>query len=135
MKMVKAVGRTWRGTLHIGRCSPYQVQCILGNGIIYFIGPGKLWRMKCQNKDKTYLFMKMRKQKHTNKRLMEKYCRIRGKIITLKTQRNTEYYILQFGSVVQLHLTLCDSREPQNTRAPCPSPTPRDYSNSCPLCR
>ena len=46
MKMVKAVGRTWRGTLHIGRCSPYQVQCILGNGIIYFIGPGKLWGMK-----------------------------------------------------------------------------------------
>ena len=66
---------------------------------------------------------------------MEKYCRIRGKIITLKTQRNTEYYILQFSSVVQLCLTLCDPHEPQHTRAPCPSPTPGDYSNSCPLCR
>ena len=55
-----------------------------------------------------YLFMKMSKQKHTNKRLMEKYCRIRGKIITLKSQRNTKYYILQFSSVVQSRLTLCD---------------------------
>ena len=39
---------------------------------------------------------------------MEKYCRIRGKIITLKSQRNTKYYILQFSSVVQSRLTLCD---------------------------
>ena len=40
-------------------------------------------------------------------------------------------------------ITLCDSRsvmsdflqphEPQHTRPPCPSPTPRVYSNSCPL--
>ena len=36
---------------------------------------------------------------------------------------------VQFSSVAQLCLTLCD---PQHARPPCPSPTPRVYSNSCP---
>ena len=36
-----------------------------------------------------------------------------------------------FSSVTQLCLTL-RPHEPQHTRPPCPSPTPRDYSNSCP---
>ena len=33
----------------------------------------------------------------------------------------------------QLCSTLCDPHESQHTRPPCPSPTPRVYSNSCPL--
>ena len=41
--------------------------------------------------------------------------------------------VTQFSSVAQLYLTLCDPREP--ARPPCPSPTPRAYSNSCPLSR
>ena len=36
----------------------------------------------------------------------------------------------QFSSVTQLCLTLCDTMD---ARLPCPSPTPRVYSNSCPL--
>ena len=42
--------------------------------------------------------------------------------------------IHQFSSVAQL----CPTRWPhglQHTRLPCPSPTPRPYSNSCPLSR
>ena len=39
---------------------------------------------------------------------------------------------IQFGSVCQLCPTLCD---PTNARPPCPSPTPRVYSNPCPLSR
>ena len=37
----------------------------------------------------------------------------------------------QFSSVAQSCLTFCDSME-QHTRLPCPSPTPRNCSNSCP---
>ena len=36
----------------------------------------------------------------------------------------------QFSSVAQSCLTLCN---PMDTRLPCPSPTPRACSNSCPL--
>ena len=40
----------------------------------------------------------------------------------------------QFSSVTQLCLTLCDPmNRTQHTRPPCPSPTPRAYSNPCPL--
>ena len=35
-------------------------------------------------------------------------------------------------SVAQLCLTLCDPHGLQHARPPCPSPTPRAYSNSCP---
>ena len=42
----------------------------------------------------------------------------------------------QFSSVAQLCLTFCDPMEcMQHVRAPCPSPTPRVYSKSCPLCQ
>ena len=41
---------------------------------------------------------------------------------------------IQFSSVVQSCLTL-QLHEPQHTRPPCPSPTPRVYRNSCPLSR
>ena len=40
---------------------------------------------------------------------------------------------VQFSSVAQSCPTLCDPHELQHTRPPCPSPTPRAYSNSCPL--
>ena len=40
----------------------------------------------------------------------------------------------QFSSVAQSCLTLC-AHGLQHTRPPCPSPTPRVYSNSCPLRR
>ena len=41
---------------------------------------------------------------------------------------------IQVSSVVQSCLTL-QLHEPQHTRPPCPSPTPRVYRNSCPLSR
>ena len=40
----------------------------------------------------------------------------------------------QFSSVTQSRPTL-QSHELQHARPPCPSPTPRAYSNSCPLSR
>ena len=40
---------------------------------------------------------------------------------------------VQYSSVAQSCLTLCDLLE--YARPPCPSPTPRVYSNSCPLSR
>ena len=39
---------------------------------------------------------------------------------------------VQFSSVTQLCPMLCDLK---HARPPCPSPTPRVYSNSCPLSR
>ena len=44
----------------------------------------------------------------------------------------------QFSSVQFSHSVVSDSLQPhglQHTRPPCPSPTPRVYSNSCPLSR
>ena len=41
-------------------------------------------------------------------------------------------WLLPFSSVAQLHLTL-RPHGPQHAKLPCPSPTPRVYSNSCPL--
>ena len=41
---------------------------------------------------------------------------------------------VQFSSVSQSCLTLWP-HEPQHARPPCPSPTPKVYSNSCPLSR
>ena len=46
--------------------------------------------------------------------------------------------ICYISSVQFTHSVVCDSsqpREPQHARPPCPSPTPRVYSNSCPLSR
>ena len=42
---------------------------------------------------------------------------------------------VQFGSVAQSCPTLLQPHEPQHTRPPCPSPTPRVYPNPCPLSR
>ena len=39
----------------------------------------------------------------------------------------------QFSSVQFSRSVMSDSLRPQHTRPPCPSPTPRVYSNSCPL--
>ena len=41
---------------------------------------------------------------------------------------------IQFSSVAQSCLTLCNPMDYKHTRLPCPSPTPGAYSNSCPLC-
>ena len=41
--------------------------------------------------------------------------------------------IFQFSSVAQLCLTLWQPHGQQHAKPPCPSPTPRAYSNSCPL--
>ena len=41
-------------------------------------------------------------------------------------------YLLQFSSVTQSHPTLCDPMKCSTPGFPCPSPTPRAYSNSCP---
>ena len=40
---------------------------------------------------------------------------------------------VQFSSVAQSCLTLCDPHELQHARPPCPSPTPRVHPNPCPL--
>ena len=48
------------------------------------------------------------------------------------------YNIIYRHSVQFSHSVMSDSLWPkglQHTRPPCPSPTPRDYSNSCPLSR
>ena len=45
-------------------------------------------------------------------------------------------YWSEFSSVQFSHSVMCDSLqplEPQYARPPCPSPTPRVHSNSCPL--
>ena len=41
--------------------------------------------------------------------------------------------IVQFSSVTQLCLTFCDPMDCSTPGFPCPSPTSRAYSNSCPL--
>ena len=47
---------------------------------------------------------------------------------------HTKHWSIQFSSVTQSCLTL-RPHGLQHTRPPCPSPTPGDYSNSCPLSR
>ena len=42
---------------------------------------------------------------------------------------------VQFSSVTQSCPTLCDPMNHSMARPPCPSPTPRVYSNSCPSSR
>ena len=47
-----------------------------------------------------------------------------------------KFLFLQFSSVHFSHSVMSDSVQPhglQRARLPCPSPTPRVYSNSCPL--
>ena len=43
--------------------------------------------------------------------------------------------VSKFSSVTQSCATLCDPHALQHARPPCPSPTPRVYSTSCPLSR
>ena len=45
-----------------------------------------------------------------------------------------DFSSVPFSSVVQSCLILCDPMD-CSTPVPCPSPTPRVYPNSCPLCR
>ena len=57
--------------------------------------------------------------------------------LSLLTQMSTQNFhsisvSVQFNSVAQSCLTL-QPHGLQHTRLPCPSPTPRTYSNSCPL--
>ena len=40
---------------------------------------------------------------------------------------------VQLSSVAQLCATLCDPMDCKHTRLPCSSPTPRGFTNSCPL--
>ena len=44
-------------------------------------------------------------------------------------------YSVQFSSVTQSCLTLCDPHESQHARPPCPPPTTRVYPNPCPSSR
>ena len=46
---------------------------------------------------------------------------------------NKVEHVFQFSSVTQSCLTLCDPMYCSTPRLPCPSTTPRVYSNSCPL--
>lgn len=81
--MVQTFGKNCRGTLPTGRCSSYQVQCILGDGVfhvLHWLWIDLLWGWKGgwgridPNSDLICLFMKMRKQKNANRKLMGKYC-------------------------------------------------------------
>ena len=47
----------------------------------------------------------------------------------------TTRYSVQFSSVTQSFLALCNLVGLQHARLPCPSPTPGAYRNSCPLSR
>ena len=50
----------------------------------------------------------------------------------------SKHLLISFSSVQFSHSVVSDSlrpHEPQHTRPPCPSPTPRDYPNSWPLSR
>ena len=49
--------------------------------------------------------------------------------------RVSNFSLSQFSSVVQSSPTLCDPIHCSMPRLPCPSPTPRACSNSCPLSR
>ena len=65
-----------------------------------------------------------------NYKLSQKY---KGKIFEndLKQEVMTSFSSVQFScSVVSNYLR---PHEPQHTRPPCPSPTPRVYPNSCPV--
>ena len=53
-----------------------------------------------------------------------------------KQRKTSLYYSITFLEVQFSHSVMSDSlrpHEPQHARPPCPSPTPRVYSNSCPL--
>ena len=43
-----------------------------------------------------------------------------------------QFSSIHFSSVAQWCPTLCDPHESQHARPPCPSPTPRVHSDSCP---
>ena len=51
---------------------------------------------------------------------------------TMQTVRDCVFSSVQFSSVTQSCPTLCDLMDYSHSRLPCPSPTPRTYSNSCP---
>ena len=56
-------------------------------------------------------------------------------IITTRPSKSGNYYQhIQFSLVAQL-CPILQPHEWQHTRPPCPSPTPRVHSNSCPLSR
>lgn len=77
--MVQTFGKNCRGTLPTGRCSSYQVQCILGDGVFHvfhWLWIDLLWGWKGGwgridlNSDLICLFMKMRKQKNANGKIL-----------------------------------------------------------------
>ena len=49
-----------------------------------------------------------------------------------KSSRLSLCFSVQLSSVTQLCPTLCNPMDCRTLRLPCPSPTPRAYSNSCP---
>ena len=58
-----------------------------------------------------------------------------GRFFTVRATRETPVTVsVQFSSVAQSCPTLC-GHESQHARPPCPSPTPRVYSISCPSSR
>ena len=64
-------------------------------------------------------------------------------MVTLRTKSFSKHWKTlwlraTFSSIQFSHSVMSDSlwpREPQHTRPPCPSPTPRVHPNSCPLSR
>ena len=48
---------------------------------------------------------------------------------TCKHSNSVQFSSIQFSSIAQTCLTLCDSMDPQHTRLPCPSPTSGACSN------
>lgn len=127
--MVQAVGETGRNTLHIGRCvvlTRYSAfwemdffTYIIGSGwaILWGGGVGEWGQSKSLSPvDKIYLFMKMRKQKNINQRLIEKYCRIRGKNHYLKVSERYKILLISEKKRKFQKMT-CHSPQIQNTMA------------------
>ena len=71
------------------------------------------------------------KQKHTNHLSICVFSH--SSRISVPTVSENVFYSVRFSSVAQLCTTLCPPHGLQHARLPCPSPTSRAYSNSCPL--
>ena len=79
-KLVQALGKTWVSFIYDVVFSRYRAFWEMESGMCFVICnfQNLLWNKILSLPDKNCLFMKMGKEKHTNRRLVEKYCRIRG---------------------------------------------------------
>ena len=79
---------------------------------------------------RVFLHLNIKLQKATQPNILV----IHFKEISFKFEQVTGISI-QFNSVIELCPSLCNPMDPKHTRLPCPSPTHRAHSNSCPSSR